>query len=514
MKEHDGDARSALAEQLTKNLISEMGRLRAEVVRLRAEVSALRRSEEASSQGHRSNAKSIRGQAEVLRQHARVLQRHGRRLDGLRLDRQIGALPRWLRKRARRRRAPQSRFPSPADDSSPPAAGPSALDRPSLSSGASAKRHLVIVAHAYPYSDTVYGGQPIERRARFYREAGFAVTVVLPLARQHHIDTIAQYGVRVLTAAESKLHSRLASLKPSQLLIHSPTPELWAPIAEAVDDLPTHVWIHGFEARDWKELSFDFTANELLIRRQWLDDINQSRRELLSELFARPSISKIFVSEYMRTTAERFAETLSSNGRVVHNIIDPDLFPYSPKDRSMATRVLMIRSFDRRNYGTDLGCLAIKAMRKSRAYKKIEFDIVGDGRYFEEDTAELLDDKNVTVHRGVLNASGIRQRLDSNGIALLPTRWDSQGMMMGESMMAGLVPVTNAVSAIPEFVNDRCARLASAEDFKGIASALLELVEDDGIFEELSAAAHKRVANQCGPEQTVRREISLLEQFE
>jgi glycosyltransferase involved in cell wall biosynthesis len=36
----------------------------------------------------------------------------------------------------------------------------------------------------------------------------------------------------------------------------------------------------------------------------------------------------------------------------------------------------------------------------------------------------------------------------------VPSRTDTQGVSRDEAMSSGLVPVTNAVAAIPEFVDD------------------------------------------------------------
>ena len=47
-----------------------------------------------------------------------------------------------------------------------------------------------------------------------------------------------------------------------------------------------------------------------------------------------------------------------------------------------------------------------------------------------------------------------------NGIFMVPTRLDSQGVSRDEAMSSGLVPITNNVAAIPEFVDDTCGMLA------------------------------------------------------
>ncbi|MBN2233786.1 MAG: glycosyltransferase, partial [Opitutales bacterium] len=74
-----------------------------------------------------------------------------------------------------------------------------------------------------------------------------------------------------------------------------------------------------------------------------------------------------------------------------------------------------------------------------------------------------------------------------------PTRWDSHGVSRDEAMASGLVPVTNRVAAIPEFVDDACGILADPEDAAGLAAGIARLYSDPSAFEALSLAAHQRV---------------------
>lgn len=49
-------------------------------------------------------------------------------------------------------------------------------------------------------------------------------------------------------------------------------------------------------------------------------------------------------------------------------------------------------------------------------------------------------------------------------------------------MASGLVPVTNAVAAIPEFTDENCAVLAPAEDYQAMASGIDSLVQSEQTF--------------------------------
>lgn len=470
-----------LAYEHEVELAGEVERLRAEVDRLRAELRRV-------AYGHASNANSIRKQQ--------------RAIEGLRIDRQIRALPTFLARRVRRRPATSAGGAADQDDSAGDHARLDWLDH-------SPSRQLVVLAHAYPVDHRSYGGQPLARRLRHYVASGHDVTVLLPARQSPGFDLVDELGVRVVSAPVAEL-GRWVDRSDGPILIHSPTPELWQAASRWSDIRPIIAWFHGFECRSWRDLSFDFRADEIVQRAAALDDVDTARRQTLREIFEADSVHKVFVSDYLRWVAERFAGVPARSAEIIHNVIDPAEFPRLAKLPDAARHVLMIRNFDKRNYGTDLATMALLELARRPTFSEIRVRIVGDGRHFDEDLKPLRGFPNVEVERGFVDPDGIRSLLGWGGTLLLPTRWDSQGMMMGEGMMAGLVPVVNGVTAIPEFVDEQCAALAGADDHVGLADGIESLVADGDRFLSMSEAAHDRVLSQCGPAVTIRRELQLI----
>src|SRR5690606_878219 len=90
---------------------------------------------------------------------------------------------------------------------------------------------------------------------------------------------------------------------------------------------------------------------------------------------------------------------------------------------------------------------------------------------------------------------------------LVPTRGDTQGVARDEAMASGLVPVTNSVGAVPEFVDDGCAVLAPPEDAEAMAAGIVSLLADPMKFKRMSAAAAARARTQSGIDDVIAREI-------
>ena len=81
--------------------------------------------------------------------------------------------------------------------------------------------------------------------------------------------------------------------------------------------------------------------------------------------------------------------------------------------------------------------------------------IIGDGPLFDDLIKPLKHFTNVKYQKTFLQHHQIAKIHKNYGIFLIPTRMDSQGVSRDEAMASGLVPITNNVAAIPEFVRDK-----------------------------------------------------------
>lgn len=123
-----------------------------------------------------------------------------------------------------------------------------------------------------------------------------------------------------------------------------------------------------------------------------------------------------------------------------------------------------------------------------------------------------MEFKNVKLHRKFLSHREIADLHKQYGIFLTPTRMDSQGVSRDEAMSSGLVPITTNVTAIPEFVDETCGVLVEGEDYMAMANAVENLYRSPEKFLALSRNAHKRVRKQSGLDETILKEIRIIEQ--
>ena len=78
-------------------------------------------------------------------------------------------------------------------------------------------------------------------------------------------------------------------------------------------------------------------------------------------------------------------------------------------------------------------------------------------------------------------------------------------------MACGLVPITNGVSAVPEFVEEENCIIAGSEVFLGMAEGIARLVESPNLFLSMSEAASQRVTKDRDIESVISQEILLIQ---
>lgn len=418
--------------------------------------------------------KRLSRQAARHDKHVRVMDQ---RVESMRLHHQVLALPRWVANRARPPKPPRLR--------------------------------VAVVCPTYPMGSTNYGGEFIRARVTLYRRFGLEPTVIVANPDEEVVNVATVDEVRVVRVDAEGLARELDIASPEAVFVHHMGPYVWPTLRTVAKKVPMVVWVHGFEARDWRELAGNFDQGYVESRLKYLETLNERRRATMDPVFADPNIGKVFVSQFMRGVAETFVGREAANARVIPNVVNEEVFPYKPRRPESRFRILWVRSFTKRNYANDQSRDAVLHLAAHPTFDRMQVTIVGDGEYFEESTAPLAHLPNVTIDQRFVDHRELARLHESHGIMLVPTRWDSQGLTCCEAMSSGLVPVTTRTTAVPEFVPDDAGMLCPPEDPRALADAILHLQAQPDIFLSMSRAAAK-AARACHIDHTVRREAELV----
>lgn len=370
---------------------------------------------------------------------------------------------------------------------------------------------ILVLTRSYPAPGDLYQYPFVHRRVLAYIAAGHRVSVFRPAdggERGAH-----QYeGVTCTSGDADALRDAIAGSRADVVAAHGFDERMHALLRAAGYPVPTCAWLHGSEIPGFFRQKAQSIADP------------GDRQNALAAVEARCA----FWNRFLKEKPDRFTLVFVSQWAVdlarqdvggalgdrdyavIPNPIDTELFRYRPKEPDDRFRVLMIRPFDSRTYGNDLAVAAIEQLARRPDFDRFRFTIIGDGPLFEETLAPLPDAPNITVQRRFLTQTEIAGQHRLHGIFLVPTRLDTHGVSRDEAMASGLVPVTNCVSAVPEFVDERCAGLAGANDAAGLAGAIGRMIDDPQLFLARSAAAAERVRAQTGHEIVIPAELALL----
>ncbi|WP_447985810.1 methyltransferase domain-containing protein [Nitrospira sp. Nam74] len=369
--------------------------------------------------------------------------------------------------------------------------------------------HLLLTNHYASYDD-LYRNAYVHSRVRAYREQGVGVDVFR--LRPHEAVSYHEFeNVDVITGSQEVLHQMLSTGQYKTVLVHFLDPGMWDVLQHHIKKLKVVVWVHGAEIQPWHRREFNCqTEDERAVAKMQSEKRMAFWRELLKDVPAHLRlifVSRYFAEEVMADLGFRIPE---GHYTIIHNPINTDVFRYEQKSPEQRKKVLSIRPYASRIYANDLSVKAIQVLSTKSWFNHMEFRMIGDGPLFEETLAPLREYRNVYIEQRFLKQYEIAALHKEYGIFLCPSRMDSQGVSRDEAMSSGLVPVTNAVAAIPDFVDADCGMLAKGEDALGLAKGIADLYENPGRFLELSNNAAKRVRQQSGPEQTIAAELRML----
>ncbi|MDL2329828.1 glycosyltransferase family 4 protein [Desulfosarcina sp. OttesenSCG-928-A07] len=368
---------------------------------------------------------------------------------------------------------------------------------------------VLLLTHHYPSDDDLYRNAFVHRRVKLYQARGVIVDV-FRFRSGEFVHYHAFQNVDVITGGEDALHQLLGSGRISRVLVHFLSSAMWT-ILRCYPQIKMTVWVHGSEIQPWHRRAFNYSDAQALEKAK---HSSQKRMQFWKEtLDPLPSyLGLVFVSRYL---AEEVMDDLGfrlpeDHYTIIHNPIDTTLFGYHPKPAHQRMRILSIRPYASPKYANDLTVQAILELSARPFFHELEFRLIGDGKLFDETVKPVLAFPNVRIERRFVTQTEMASLYLEYGVFLNPTRWDSQGVSRDEAMACGLVPITNKVSAIPEFVDERCGFLADPEDACGLASAIERLYESPALFVQMSRAAAKRVRRQSDALFMIEKELEWI----
>lgn len=369
---------------------------------------------------------------------------------------------------------------------------------------------ILVLCPGYPSKENLYNNGFIHSRVKNYLANHLDVEVFSVNKRAKY----RKYKFEKVLVNEGNykdLEKFLENNKYDKILIHFAWAKILKTVIKKSKTTKLIIWVHGVEALGWYRRLFLFNIKKFYRFIGYII-VNTKQLFFMHNFIRNKKIDKefVFVSEWMKDIFENdsFSKEKIINYHIIPNVIDNNVFKYIEKGQEQRLNILTIRPFASKKYANDLTVKAILELQKEPFFNKLSFNIYGDGKLFKSVTKPLEKLKNVKLHKRFLSQSEIAEIHKNNGIMLIPTRQDAQGVSMCEAMMSGLVPITSNNTAIPEFVNKQCGYLAN--DYHELAQAIKELYNDPEVFLEKSRNAHTQMMKICSPKVVIQNELDII----
>lgn len=369
---------------------------------------------------------------------------------------------------------------------------------------------ILVLTNIYPSYDNLYRNAFVHSRVRAYRQEGIKVSVYqFQSAQELYFDEFE--GITVFRGGASALRKILAQGKICKILVHFFNEEMWEVLKDVSSSVQIIIWLHGSEIQPWTRRIYNYTTDKELEKAKFQSNI---RMTFWNKFFYTlpNNIHFVFVSKYFANEVMEDYNVTIPNDKysIINNPIDTNIFYYHEKDKEQRYKLLSIRPFTSRKYANDLTVKCILKLAERKDFDKFTITIVGNGCLFDELIEPLRHMSNVKLKKTFLTHAEIVSLHQEYGIFIVPTRMDAQGVSRDEAMSSGLVPITNAVAAIPEFVDDSCGILAPAENATAMATGISKLVDNPSLFLTMSKAAAQRVRKQTAANIIIKKELSLI----
>lgn len=312
---------------------------------------------------------------------------------------------------------------------------------------------ILLLCESYPTPDRLYAMGFVHSRAIEYAKAGHRVSVLsFSASGPYEFE-----GIEVLSREDTALRRDF-----DIVLSHAPNVRHHLAFLAGFPPLPLVMFIHGHEMllmNRYYPRPYDFDRGWKETARQWGRTVYDPLKLALMQRFckrqtasARP-LGFVFVSDWMHREAMACNSWLRDADWPVATIPNAVNAAFAEREYHLAQELLAdfvcIRPFDNPKYAVD----EVLAWAKLCPHKT--FHLYGRGRYFEFHAPP----PNVTVFQRFIAQKEIPALLDRYRACVMPTRLDSQGVMMCEMATYG----------IPLFTSDTEVTRQMLEGFRNVA---------------------------------------------
>ncbi|MBO6027341.1 MAG: glycosyltransferase [Bacteroidales bacterium] len=192
-------------------------------------------------------------------------------------------------------------------------------------------------------------------------------------------------------------------------------------------------------------------------------------------------------AQCVTTVSEMLAQAMQSHGlkhpnyQTIPNVVDVNLFKPIPHHNEIP-KIVHVSCFEDKSKNISGLLDALKIMKdKGDAFQAV---LIGEGMDLEAMKQRALDLKLTDFVRftGLLQGQDLVDELATGDFFVLPSHYETGGIVLLEAMACGLPVVATRVGALPEIVNDTNGILVAAGDARALAEAMEQCCHTYNIY--------------------------------
>ncbi len=373
---------------------------------------------------------------------------------------------------------------------------------------------VLVVTPAYPSQENLYLCAFVHSRVKEYVNAGLKVQVAAISAQYAEKNMYMHDEIPVIKGNYTVLKELLSKKQYKVIVTHFVDENLYPIYQEFIGNEKLIFICHG------PETVFRYLVN---VTRPYFtkpvpypkDNEGFNIKEKWVKIFSqKDNVEWVFVSDWLKNFSEQELGIKFKHAIVINNIINEELFPYREKKEEDRCKILVIRKFDNIiQHSLDQVVLTIIELSRRPFFYNLDFEIYGDGNFYNELIEPIRRFKNVHLHKKFIPNNQISKIHEKAGILLIPSRHDAHAVAMGEGASSGLVVVGSNVTSNPFFMNEKENHtLADPEDYVALADIIERLYNNPKEFLAISKRLSEETQKNYCKKNTVQKEIDLIEE--
>ena len=372
----------------------------------------------------------------------------------------------------------------------------------------------LLITPGYPSLENKYNTAFVHTRVKSYLNSGMNVDVIVC----NELSNLSLYefdNIKIFKCSFYHLRELLKVKHYSKILIHFFNDQ-YANVLESIDlsNTKLYFYLHGAETLywDWPKIASQYFEEPAVITNK------MKKQFMVKDYFIKKynnlkNAKWIFVTNWTKEHCEELLDIKFNNWDVIPCLIDTDLFKYDKKDPELRKKIFVLRKFDDINsYSLDTVVRIILELSRRECFKDLQFDIYGDGSMHDRILAPLRKFDNVNIVKKFLTHEEIRKVHTEHGIALFPTRFDSQAVSSCEAASSGCAVVTSNIPGVRQFIPDDLGVLCDVENYKEYADVIEKMYYDSNYFQEVGERESQSVQSKFDYSHTIQKDIDLYKE--